>query len=353
MRGYIQLFTHHFSFAVTWARVLLLCCGLLLTTTYSAGASTNFDHNCTPNLPAMSEGEKPVRILLQWMPQAQFAGYIMAHEKDFFAEEGVPLVELHWANLGESPLHSLARGDVEFATAWLLTGLQRRGEGLPIVNVRQFMHHSATMIVARKDKNIKSIEDLNGKTLLTWGGDFGLEFDVFLQRNNITPKQVLPLSTSLAPFLYGLVDATQAMAYSEYQRLLERGMKEEEMIIFPFADYKVNLVGDGLYTTVHYLENHRQTVKAVRRAVERGWEYAFSHEEETVNAVLRFGDAWNFRSNKPYQLSMLRSIHALMQGPGAAKGELTREDFESARNVGIEAGLPLQEERYERFFQHP
>lgn len=352
MHGYIRPFIPPFFPAI--ALLCALLCGvLLLVAAHPTEASTKFDHNCTPNLPTLNEGEKPVRILLQWMPQAQFAGYIMAHEKDFFAEEGVPHVELHWANLGESPLNSLAEGAGEFATAWLLTGLQRRSEGLPIVNIRQFMHHSASMIVARKDKNITTIEDLNGKTLLTWGGDFGLEFDVFLKRNNITPQQVLPLSTSLAPFLYGLADATQAMAYSEYQRMLERGMKQEEMVIFPFAEHKVNLVGDGLYTTVNYLANNRTTAKAVRRAVERGWEYAFSHEEETISAVLRFGDAWNFRSNRNYQLHMLRSIHTLMQGPGAATGELTREDFESARSVGLEAGLPLQEERYERFFQHP
>ncbi|MEG2171629.1 MAG: ABC transporter substrate-binding protein [Desulfovibrionaceae bacterium] len=314
------------------------------------------EHTCTPDTPLTENdaaAEKTVRILLQWMPQAQFAGYIMAQERGFFAEEGLSRVELHWAQLGESPLRILAKGDMDFATAWLVSGLQRWGEGLPIVNIRQFMQHSGSVLIARKSSNIEKIEDLNGKTILTWGSDFGLEFELFLKRNAIIPGKVLPLSNSLAPFLYGLADATQAMDYSEYLRLLERGMKAEEMTIFPFAQYKVDLAGDGLYTRVNYLQENRKIVQGVLRAVERGWDYAFTHEDETVDAVLCAGDARKFRSNRNYQLQMLRSIRMLMQGYDGTPGELARKDFEAARAAVIESGLALHDESYERFFQRP
>lgn len=197
---------------------------------------------------AYSQEEPPVRILLQWMPQAQFAGYIMALEKGFFAEEGLPRVELMWTRLGELPLHRLARGEVDFATAWLITGLQRRADGLPIVNIAQFMQESGTLVVARKDKNIQTVDDLNGKTILAWGGDFGFAFELFLKLNKITPGKIYPLSASLAPFLHGMADAMQAMEYSEYLRLLERGMKPEEVVVFALEDYRVQLPGDGLYS---------------------------------------------------------------------------------------------------------
>ncbi|MEG2140587.1 MAG: ABC transporter substrate-binding protein [Bilophila sp.] len=297
-----------------------------------------------------------VRIMLQWIPQTQFAGYIMALEKGFFREEGLN-VTLRWLKPGEAALVQLNKGDVEFATAVLLTALHRRAEGMPLVNIAQFMQHSGSLLVARKDKNIHTLQDLNNKTILTWGADFGLEFDLFLKRNNITPAKVLPLSASLAPFLYGLADATQAMEYGEYQRLLERGMKPEEMIVFPFAQNKVNIVGDGLYTTCDYLQNHRQTAKAVRRAVLRGWDYAFAHETETIQCAMTYCDAMQVRSNLHYQLTMLRNVRNLMrshQGEEQAEwGTLSPQDFENARSMVIEAGLPLQNERYERFFQEP
>lgn len=340
-------------------RLCVLCVSLCVAAavvypTSAFTASLQPGHNCTPDVTAQGGGPKPVRILLQWMPQAQFAGYIMALEKGFFDEEGLPNVQLHWTNLGESPLHRLAAGEVDFATAWLITGLQRRAEGLDIVNIGQFMQHSASLIVARKDRNINSIKDLNGKIILTWGGDFGIEFELFLKRNAIVPDKILPLSDSLAPFLYGLVDATQAMEYSEYQRLIERGMKADEIVIFPLAKHNVNLVGDGLYTTKGYLQAHGDRARSVRRAVESGWDYAFSHEQEAVDAVIRYGDAWQFRSNANYQLQMLRIINRLMHssGPeGLVVGHLARADFDSAHAIATEAGLKVAPITYENFFR--
>lgn len=342
-------------------RLCVLCFSLCLVAgavspTVVSAASLQPGHNCTPGPAARGGGPEPVRILLQWMPQAQFAGYIMALEKGFFDEEGLPDVQLQWTNIGESPLHRLAAGEVDFATAWLITGLQRRAEGLDIVNIGQFMQHSASLIVARKDRNIRSLNDLNGKVILTWGGDFGIEFELFLKRNSIVPDKILPLSDSLAPFLYGLVDATQAMEYSEYQRLLERGMKVDEIVVFPFAEHKVNLVGDGLYTTRGYLQAHSDLARGVRRAVERGWDYAFSHEQETVDAVMRYGDAWQFRSNANYQLQMLRIINRLMHTTNAntlVVGHLERADFDSAHAIAAEAGLDVAPIQYDNFFKVP
>lgn len=302
---------------------------------------------------AHCQEEPPVKILLQWMPQAQFAGYIMALEKGFFAEEGLPCVELLWTRLGEMPLYRLAQGEVDFAAAWLITGLQRRAEGLPIVNIAQFMQRSGTLVVARKDRHIQTVDDLNGKTILAWGGDFSFAFELFLRLNKITPGKIYPLSASLAPFLHGMADAMQAMEYSEYLRLLERGMKPEEIVVFALEDYHVQLPGDGLYTRVAYLDAHREKARAVRRAVERGWDYAFAHEDETVAAVLREATAWNFGSNASYQRDMLRIIHKLMQGPRGRTGDLSREGFEAAYVMALKAGLPLPSETYESFHRTP
>lgn len=321
--------------------------------------STSFARADCPSAlrPRLASDMQPVRILLQWMPQAQFAGYIVALEKGFFEAEGLPRVELYWTNRGESPVSRLAQGEVDFCSVWLVTALQRRSEGLPIVNVAQLMHKSASLIVARKDKNIHKPEDLNGKIILSWGGDFAFEFELFLHNNGIKPAHVLPLSSSLAPFLYGLADATQAMEYSEYHRLLERGMKKEDMTIFHLAKHGVNLVGDGLYTTTDYLTKNRAKVQAVRRAVLRGWHYAFTHEDEAVDYVLAHGDGWNFRSNRNYQLEMLRNIRSLMEYRVGADpknwGILRRDDFNTALTTAQDAGFPLGDEKYEDFFQIP
>jgi NitT/TauT family transport system substrate-binding protein len=269
---------------------------------------------------------------MQWYPQAQFAGYIMAQEKGLFREAGLPEVRILWSKLGDKPIRRLCTGEVEFATSWLATGLLGWVEGLDPVNIGQYMQKSATMIVARTDRGIDKPEDLTGKVLLAWGGDFESEFQLFLTHFGIKPKAVFPLSGSLAPLLQGAADASQAMYYNEYYALLERGLRKEDMTEFHYADLGLNFVGDGLFTRSQYRDTHPDICAAVNAAVIKGWAYAFQHEEETLDAVLRSMEANSIVTNRQHQRWMLRAVKDLIThrvGPDPANwGELHQKDYD-------------------------
>jgi len=275
--------------------------------------------------------QAPVRLLMQWTPQAQFAGVIMAYEKGFFREAGLPEVQILWSKLGDKPIVRLCAGEAEFATTWLATALLRRLEGLDPVNIGQYMQKSATMVVARAGRGIVKPGDLTGKVLLSWGGDFESEFRLFLTAFNIKPKAVFPLSGSLAPMLQGAADASQAMYYNEYHSLLERGLRKKDLVEFHFADIGLNFVGDGLYTTARYRDEHPDICAAVNAAIIKGWAYAFTHEDETLGVVLRYAEANSIVTNKNHQRWMLRVIKDLIThrvGPEPAHwGDLRREDY--------------------------
>ncbi|MCL1984976.1 MAG: ABC transporter substrate-binding protein, partial [Betaproteobacteria bacterium] len=273
----------------------------------------------------------------------------------FFREAGLPEVQLLWSKLGDKPLTRLCAGDAEFATAWLATGLLRRIDGLDLVNIGQYMQKSATMILARADRGIQKPEDLTGKVLLSWGGDFDSEFKMFLERFQITPKAVFPLSSSLAPMLQGAVDATQAMYYNEYRSLLDRGLREEELVKFAFADIGLNFVGDGLFTTARYRDEHPQTCAAVQAAVIKGWAYAFAHEEETLDAVLRYVKANLLVAFKEHQRWMLQAVKELVThgvGPDPADwGRLRREDYDAVVSMLQEQGHDVSSLPYETVYR--
>ena len=64
------------------------------------------------------EGLTEVKLQLQWLPQAQFAGYFAAIDQDFFEEEGLD-VEIIPSGGDIVPQDALANGDVDFAIAWV------------------------------------------------------------------------------------------------------------------------------------------------------------------------------------------------------------------------------------------
>ena len=81
-------------------------------------------------LPASGRAEKQAVLLLQWLPQSQFAGFYVAQDKGFYREAGVDLtVRAGGPDILAS--RELARGAVEFATMFLATGIQRQSEGMP------------------------------------------------------------------------------------------------------------------------------------------------------------------------------------------------------------------------------
>jgi NitT/TauT family transport system substrate-binding protein len=191
--------------------------------------------------------------------------------------------------------------------------------------------------------------------LLSWGGDFDSEFKMFLAAFNIKPKAVFPLSDSLAPMLQGAADASQAMYYNEYHSLLERGLRKEDLVEFHYADLGLNFVGDGLYTRSGYRDEHPAICAAVNAAVIKGWAYAFKHEEETVNAVLRYAEANSILTNRNHQRWMLRVVQTLIThrvGPDPANwGELRREDYDFIIDTLKSQGHDVSKLSYETVFR--
>lgn len=297
---------------------------------------------------------EPVRIFMQWEPQSQFAGFIMARKKGFFQKRGLA-VKFIWAKLGDRPLQAMANGDADFAGAWLSMALDQRAQGYPVINILQLHQRSASLIVARTET--RKPADLNGKILLSWGGDFSVEFNAFLRINKIRPAKVLPLSTSMAPFLYGLVSATQSMEYNEIFRLIERGMTPSELTVFRLSDYGVNLVADGLYTCEDYLADKPHVVRAVREAVLEGWEYALAHKDETIDTVMGYAEVKNLRSNASHQRKMLDLIGEIITCKGwdspPTRGMLFEEDFNHAVAILRAADIPLPGINYQQFSWRP
>src|SRR5688572_10801077 len=59
-----------------------------------------------------------ITLQLQWLPQAQFAGYYVAQEQGYFEEEGFDEVEIVPSGGDIVPQDALVAGDADFAIAW-------------------------------------------------------------------------------------------------------------------------------------------------------------------------------------------------------------------------------------------
>ncbi|HWC09290.1 MAG TPA: ABC transporter substrate-binding protein, partial [Solirubrobacterales bacterium] len=163
-----------------------------------------------------------VKLQLQWLPQAQFAGYYAAVDQGFFEDEGLD-VEIIPSGGDIVPQDALANGDVDYAVAWVPKVLGSIEGGADLTNVAQIFQRSGTLQVSWADSGIESVADFEGKKIGSWG--FGNEWEIFaaMAAEGLDSKSVsiVPQAFNMNAFLQGDIAAAQAMTYNEYAQLLE------------------------------------------------------------------------------------------------------------------------------------
>lgn len=260
---------------------------------------------CVFNICADDE-DIQLSIILQWYPQSQFAGFIMAREKGFFKENGLD-VSLSFYDDKGSTIERMVRGEFDFATVWLSQAITYRADNTNILNIFQLLKKSSLMLVAKAETNLRGPEDLHGRCISIWAGDFSIQPFAFFRKFQIEPELIMQ-SFSIELFLSGACEVTSAMYYNEYNKIYQAGYDRDELITFFFADYGLNFPEDGIYCTVDFYSENAPAVHKFIDAVQKGWKYAFNNTEETIDLVIKYSKKHNLRTNRAQQAWMLKHI---------------------------------------------
>ncbi|MGL1861333.1 MAG: ABC transporter substrate-binding protein [Pseudodesulfovibrio sp.] len=306
---------------------------------------------CSMLAPANANALERTSIVLQWLPQAQFAGIYMAQDMGFYEEAGIDLTILSG---GPDVLASeyLESGKAEFATLFLTTGLHRRAT-LPIVNIGQFVQHSSLMLITRKDSGIERLEDLGGKKVGLWANEFQIQARILFKKKGLKVT-VVPQSDSLDLFLRGGVAAASGMWYNEYHTLLSYGMEESELQPFFYSDYGLDFPEDGIYCLEKVADEKPELCRALVEATARGWMYAFNHTEDTIDSVIRRMKEAKVPANRSHQRWMLKRMEDLIISDDyAVMGVLHPNDYQRVRTALKDHGFIDSAPLFPDFYRGP
>lgn len=299
--------------------------------------------------PAYASGPEKASIVLQWQPQAQFAGFFVAKDKGFYEEAGIDLTIIPG---GPDILASeyLEAGKAQYATMFLSSALQRRMT-LPIVNIGQFVQDSALMLITLEKSGIKNVEDLDLKKVGLWANEFQIQPRALFRRKEMKVT-VVPQSSSLDLFLRGGVQAASGMWYNEYHTLLSYGLDESELKPFFFKDMGLNFPEDGIYCLEKAAREKPEMNKALVQATIRGWQYAFDHPDEALDSVMTRMEQARIPANRTHQRWMLDRMKDIILGEnGYAMGVLHKEDFDLVSGTLLETGFIDKAPDYSEFYK--
>jgi len=293
-------------------------------------------------VPAACAGETPLKkatFIPQWVPQAQFAGYYMAHKRGFYRKHGIDLTIISGGPDRQSS-DLLKDRKADFATLWLSTGIPLRAEGVNVVNIAQIMQRSALMLVAKKTSGIRTPGDMNGKKVGLWGPIFQIQPRAFFKKYQLDVK-VIRQSYSVNLFLRDGVDVASAMWYNEYHTILNAGIDPDELTAFFFHEHGLNFPEDGIYALEATLVRDPALCQSFVNASIEGWKYAFANRRETLDLVMHNLKKEHIPATRVHQKWMLERMKDLILPEDARipMGVLSREDYERVAHGLKETGL--------------
>lgn len=274
----------------------------------------------------------------QWLPQAQFAGYYVALEKGFYAEEGVD-VEFCHPSSSYPAFNSMVDGNSDIITMQLPQAMVAIDCGFPLVNILQTSQHNSLLIVPGCD-SISTLDDLRNKRVGIWKVGFGEIVKILDKQHDLNIEWIEYLN-GINLLIAGAIDATLAMKYNEYWQIMASGITPKH--VFPIAEYGLDVPEDGLYVSRALYEAHPDQVQAFARASRRGWEWVMDNPEESLDIVLKVMKHSNVSTNVHHQRWMLKEVLQLMCDE-KIEPEKSQTNLRTKFNIQGEASFRLKPE---------
>jgi NitT/TauT family transport system substrate-binding protein len=262
----------------------------------------------------------PIKLQLQWLTQAQFAGYYAAVDQGYYTDAGLD-VEIIEGAVEITPQTVLAQGNADFAIAWVPKALASREQGAGITDIAQIFQRSGTLQVSMADDPVTTAADLEGKNVGNWG--LGNEFELFagMTKAGLDPSSDVTLvqqDFDMKAFLNGDIDAAQAMTYNEYAQVLETVnpatgelYTPEDLAVINWNDEGTAMLQDAIWASSERLasdaEYKQQAIDFVAASM-KGWIYCRDNPEACVDLVLAAGS----QLPKGHQTWMMNEINKLI-----------------------------------------
>jgi len=228
----------------------------------------------------------PITLQLDWKPNAQFAGILLAHRLGLYQQAGINLVIVP-GPLPADPLNALNTSENVIVCADDNLIIQARAAGQPVKAIAAMLQYSALGWMALKSSGIRQMSDLRHKKLgIHLDGMIAL--DVALTHFGMTRAdiQIVPLAFDYAQALrHRHCEAIQGFVITEPIELAEIGLPVEAM---PAYEWSYQAYAQVLATTDHLIAAQPEALSSFLEVTFAGWRHALAHPTEAINIITTY-----------------------------------------------------------------
>ena len=241
-------------------------------------------------LPARSQ-DTPVRFQLDWRFEGPSALFLLPAAKGYFKDAKLD-VTIDAGNGSGGTVTRVASGtyDLGFADMAALMEFHANNPDAPNKPVAIMMVYNNTpaAVLALKKSGIKGPADLAGKKLGAPVFDAGRRaFPIFQKANGVGNVAWTAMDPPLRETMLvrGDVDAITGFSFTSLLNLEARGVKAEDIVTLPYAQYGVKLYGNAIIATPKILKENPAAVKAFLTAFAKGAKEVMAKPDDAIAYV--------------------------------------------------------------------
>ena len=238
---------------------------------------------------ALAQGKDKVILMLNWYTYSEHAPFYLGKDKGFYDAEGIDL-EIQEGRGSAVTAQAVAAGSATFGYIDVPTMIKAAAKGMPVKAVGVALQTSAMSVMGFSEKNIKTPQDIVGKTVaMTPGDSMSQIWPLFLKKTGLKQddfKQVAgDAQTKLNAVINGQADLL--LGYVMDQAIKLQDATHKQVCPIRFADYGVNMVSSGIIVQKDLLKTKPDMVKRFLRAATRALEESAKDPAAAIDAMLK------------------------------------------------------------------
>lgn len=269
-----------------------------------------------------AESEK-ITLLLKWHHQFQFAGFYMAKEKGYYDEFGLD-VDMK-VSIGQNNAKNLENSLSTYAVLDPIAFVEQ-SKGTKIKAIAAVFQQSPLVFLSLKSSNIKTPQDFINKKVMTVLGKRDATLSALLKEQNVGVDKftLIPQVPSVEDLMQNRADVIAAYLTDAPNILKNKGY--DYTIIDPLA-YGINFYGDMIFTSENEIKNNHSRAQRFLVATQKGWEYAFSNIDETINVILNKYQSSLSKETLEYEAKVLKELMMMDRIPFGMINEKKIDDM--------------------------
>ncbi len=242
-------------------------------------------------MPSAHGQETTIKFQLDWRFEGPAALFLVPVANGYFKAEGLNVV-VDAGNGSGGTVTRVASGayDMGFADLAALMEFLANNPTAPNKPVAVMMVYNNTpaAVLALKKSGIKTPADLNGKKLGAPVFDAGRKsFPIFAKANNVSNVAWTSMDPPLRETMLvrGDIDAITGFGFTSILNLEARGVKADEIVVMPYAQYGVKLYGNVIIAGEEFLKKNPEAVKRFLKAFSKGMKDVIADPKAAVATV--------------------------------------------------------------------